>query len=499
MQPKNREPLNNTGKWHQQLPVRLGLWVVFSVAVILVAAMFVMFSFSRQSIGAEAMERAQQMLDCTAQKINNSLRRVEVASRNMCWNVEHHLDNPDGVSDYCLRFLRDNPNVMGCAIAFVPNYYRAQGKGELYMSYWHRLEKGSDELMLTNDPTVLEPTAYSSTPYMGANWFFIPMQANTTVWVRPHVPGERFLSSIVTCSTPIHDQTGSTVGVFAVDIPLDDISRTVLATKPYPHSYSAMLGVQGTYLIHPDSTMLYNRLVNERVAEEPDERVEELVKSMLAGESGYRKVTLKGEDCYVFYEGLNEKHWSACIVCPESDIFEGHQHLTLTMTIVAVLGILFLFLVCVQFASLQLRAIPLIDESARRLAKNDFSSLIPASTRQDEIGDLQNSFRTMQQSLEQNIRQANDLSAELHEHESQLLNAYEQAKAVDRMKNDILHKHADQMVPVASAIDSAVNEIKNKQATLMQSDLQPLSDKIVRNAHSLNAIVDDMLSIPQSQ
>lgn len=458
-----------------------------------------MSHFSRQSIGAEALEKAHQTLNSTVQKIDNTLHKVESASRNMCWNVEHHLDNPDAMAEYCRRFMLDNPNVMGCAIAFVPNYYRAQGKGEFYMAYWHRLEKGSQDLFVTYDPTVMEPMVYGQAPYVASTWFFIPMKANSTVWVRPHVPGEKFLSSIVSCSTPIHDHTGRPVGVFAVDLPIAEISRTVLATKPFPNSYSMMLGVQGTYLIHPDSTKLFNKLVSETLKEEPDPRLDGLVESMLAGESGTRQVTFQGQECYVFYEGVNEGHWSACIVCPESDIFAAHQQLIETTIIVILIGLILSFLFCVFFANRQLLPLTWLEKSAKRIADNDFSERIPGTTRQDEIGDLQNSFRSMQRSLEQKIKEANDLSADLREHGAQLRAAYEKAKMVDRMKSSLLHKHADQMVTPASAVDSAVSEIRRKQDTLMPQDMEALSKKIEDNVQILNGIVDNMLSLPKEE
>ena len=477
------------------LPVQLGLWVSLSVAFITVAVMFVMLYFSRHSIGEEALEKAQQTLDCTVMNISNRMREIEIASKNMCWNVEHHLDEPDSMVTYCDRFITYNSGVVGCDIVFAPNYYKDKGKDEFFSTYVFRCREIGDSKLMTHDPTVLEPCELGEAPYVAANWYFIPMQADTTVWVRPHVPGETFLSNIVTCSTPIHDSTGRPVGVFAVDIALEDISRHVLETKPYPNSYCAMLGVQGTYIIHPDTAKLYHGLVSDVLKDEPDVRLKELVESMLAGETGYRQVTLNGEEHYVFYEALNEKHWSACIVCPESDIFAAYYKSRVAIIIAAIIGILCIFVFSIYFTLVQLKPLALLENSAKRIAECDFSDAIPASTRKDEIGKLQNSFCTMQKSLKQKVDEVSQVSEELRLHGERLTAAYEQAKAADRMKNDILHKHADKMIPPATVIDSTVNEIRNRKEFLVKADLKKMNDKIVSNAQEIALVVNEMLQI----
>ena len=103
------------------LVARLGAGVLAVVTFLFVAALFVMFRFSHQAIEEEAIEKAMHTLEGTSQHIDNILHEVEVANRQMLWNVEHHLDNPDVMAAYSRQIIKSNPHLLGCAISFEPH------------------------------------------------------------------------------------------------------------------------------------------------------------------------------------------------------------------------------------------------------------------------------------------------------------------------------------------------------------------------------------------
>ena len=318
---------------------------------LLVVALVVMFRYSHNAIEKESLAKAEQLLTRKVLTIENQMHRVEVATRTMRWNVEQHLDNPDAMVGYAMQMVRNNPDIMGCAISFEPFTYPE--KGELYTTYAFRPEPQSDEILMTHDPFIIQPNEYKDVPYLAVNWYFIPIKENTTCWVRPHAPNDTINSTIVTCCMPIHNQEGETVGVLASDISVEDFNNTILYPKPFPESYCAMLGVQGTYIVYPDSTYLYHKMVRMQVANEP-ENVKEMVESMLSGEDGIRSVNLFGKDSYVLYKGLNNKHWSACMICPEKDIFSANRRYQVYMIVITLVGVLLIFFFILIFVRRQL-------------------------------------------------------------------------------------------------------------------------------------------------
>ena len=81
----------------RSLSARLSFAVVLFVAVIFVGAFSIMFSEARDIIREEAWGKATQTLDGTVLHIDNTLRRVEVASDNMLRVIERNLNKPDSM------------------------------------------------------------------------------------------------------------------------------------------------------------------------------------------------------------------------------------------------------------------------------------------------------------------------------------------------------------------------------------------------------------------
>ena len=161
-----------------------------------------MFRYSHNAIEQESLAKAEQMLNEKVQYIENHLHAVEVATRNMRWNVEQKLHEPDMMETYCSQMTRNNPNIVGCAIVFKPNYYKE--KGELFLTYaYHPEDEDSDVVIITHDPHIIQPDLFAETPYVGVNWYTIPMEENTTCWVRHHAPNDTINSTIVSCCMPI--------------------------------------------------------------------------------------------------------------------------------------------------------------------------------------------------------------------------------------------------------------------------------------------------------
>lgn len=481
--------------FRKTLSARISLWVLMSVTILFVAALVIMFRYSHHAIEQESLAKTQQMLDGKVLQIDNQLHKVEVATRNMLWNVEQHLDNPDAMVTYSVKMLESNPDITGCAIAFEPGYYKE--KGESYITYTYRMEEDKDEIRVTHDPLVIEPDIFSDVPYWQVNWYNIPKQENLTCWVRPHVPNDTVNSTVVSCCMPIHDKQGSIVGVMAADISVAWLSRVVLDSKPFPHSYCTMLGVQGSYIIHPDSTKLYHSMLRDVARQEPDERVGELVESMLAGESGCRSVRLFGKDSYVLFKSLNNKHWSACIVCPESDIFEASHRQQSYMTVIILLGIVLIVSFCFCFVSRQLAPLNKLAKSAQRIARGNYSGTIPSTNRTDEIGVLQNSFGTMQTSLYRHIQQMRKLSRNLKEQNETLGAIHEEVKDADNIKMNLIHKIADKMILPIKGIVAIVDDLSARHAELKKDDVVSMSEDVMNHTKTITDLLDQMLDIPK--
>ena len=483
--------------FRRKLSARISWWVLMSVTILFVAALCIMFKYSHDAIEKESLAKAQQMLICTKLSVENRLHRTEVATHNMLWNVEQHLDDPDVMVEYAMQMVENNPEIVGCAIAFEPNYYPE--KGELYSTYAFRANSESDAILMTHDPTIIQPNEYKDVPYVSVNWYFIPKQENSTCWVRPHAPNDTINSTIVTCGMPIHDKQGNVVGVLASDISVADFSKTILNTKPFPSSYCALLGVYGNYIVHPDSSYLYHKMVREVVKSEPDKRVPAMVEDILGGGDSIMSVKLFGKDSYVLYKPINNKHWSVCLVCPEKEVFYTNKRLFVYMLVVMVMGVLLIFFFCLFFVSRQFTPLNMLARSVQRITAGEYNVAIPPTHRKDEIGTLQNNFCTMQTSLVRNIQQINQMSETLKSRNEELSDINAKVREAENMKMGLIHKIADKMILPIKEIEGVIANLEARRENLQKDDVQSMSEQIMTHTKAITGLLDQMLEIPKKK
>ena len=190
---------------------------------------------------------------------------------------------------------------------------------------------------------------------------------------------------------------------------------------------------------------------------------------MMSGETGYKPFRLNGRDYYVFYKpftrravpgrSVDKMGWSVGIIYPENDIFGDYNLLFFYVLIIAIVGLLVMFMLTRAIVKHQLKPLLMLSEKAQLIAKGNYDEPIPDSSHHDEIGRLQTNFKLMQQSLATHIHELEQLKNTLQEHGRVLGIAYNQAKKADRMKMAFLHNMTNQMLAPAEAIDKDVSAL----------------------------------------
>ena len=394
------------------LSTKLSLWIVLFTAVVLVSALGYMFSVSRQAIRQEAVNHATEILENTTLRVNSILERVEVATNNTDWLINRHLDGPDSMFVYSRRLLENNPDLNGCSIAFEPDFFKQKGR------YFSAFSLRNDGEILTTQ----EGNEHYEYFYM--DWYQLCKLLDRPVWTEPFIdynPEDIYSKDMIASyCKPIKDKSGKYVGTISVDLSLTWLSNTISAVKPYPHSYSIMIGQGGTFFVHPDSTKLFFHTIFTETLEHEDTALTALGHAMQRGEEGMRQLVIDGQESYVFYKPLGNTGWSVAIVCPESDIFGAFNRLRRAVTIAVLAGLLLLLLVSIQIITRELKPLRRLADQAGVIAKGNFDEALPESGRVDEIGQLSQSFSDMQRSLAGYIEELKQTTAQKASIESEL-------------------------------------------------------------------------------
>ena len=375
----------------RSMPAKLTLWIALLSSLVLLASLGFMFSQSKKSVRQEALNRAEQVLDNTVQRVTNVLDRVEVATDNMDWLPVRHLNTPDSMFVYSRRILENNPELNGCSISFEPYYF--PGKGKYFSAY-----------SLNQDGEILtEQEGGPHYEYFTFDWYQMAKLLDEPCWTEPYFDfnPDGFYSQemIASYCKPLKDAQGRYIGTISVDLPLGWLSETIAAVKPYPNSYSIMIGRGGTFFVHPDSTKLFYQTIFTETLEREDPDRTALGKAMQAGEEGMKQMVIDGQNCYVFYKPLGTTNWSMGLVCPERDILSGYKRLQQAVLIIVVLGLLLMLDLISRVIRNELEPLSELNRQAKTIAAGHFQEELVDEGRIDEIGQLNRSFAGMQHSL----------------------------------------------------------------------------------------------------
>ena len=395
----------------RKLSVRVSLWVVFFAAIIFNVALGFLFYQAREAVRQEAINSATQILDKTSLRVEGILNRVEVASNMTRWLVQRHPNKADSMFVYSRGALLNNPDFYTCSIAFEPYYFK--DKGRYFSAYTKHIgdslrtiQGGSDHYQ-----------------YFFADWYLMPQLLDKPCWTEPYMdldaPTNTF-EMVTSYCQPIKDKNDQFIGVINTSLSITWLSQTISAVKPYPNSYSIMIGCGGTYFVHPDTTKITRQTIFTQTMEQPDTALTALGYAMQRGEEGMKHMNIDGKDCYVFYKPLGQTGCSMAIVCPESDIFGGFDRLRNSVRAIVLVGLLLMLYLFIRIITRELQPLRRLADEAETIASGQFDAMLPDFKRIDEIGQLSHSFGNMQQSLVKYIDELKNTTAQKASIESDL-------------------------------------------------------------------------------
>ena len=395
----------------RKLSVRVSLWVVLFAAIIFNVALGFLFYQAREAVRQEAVSRATTILDKTSLRVEGILNRVEVASNMTKWLVQRHPDKADSMFVYSRGLLLNNPDFYNCSIAFEPYYFK--DKGRYFSAYTKHIGDSIRTIQGGSD----------NYQYFFADWYLMPQLLEKPCWTEPYMDLDVVTNTsemVTSYCQSIKDKQGQLIGIINISLSLNWLSQTISAVKPYPNSYSIMIGRGGTYFVHPDTTKITRQTIFTQTLEQPDTALTALGYAMQRGEEGVKHMNIGGKDSYVFYKPLGQTGCSMAIVCPESDIFSGFDRLRRTIMTIVTVGLLLMLYFFIRIITRELKPLQRLAHEAETIASGQFDAVLPDFQRIDEIGQLSHSFGNMQQSLVKYIEELKNTTAQKASIESDL-------------------------------------------------------------------------------
>ena len=458
------------------LSTKLGIGVVLMAVPIFILALGLLFVQSRSFIRHEAMERANSVLNTTMQRVRNYMAAIETATNANLWSIEENF-NPDSLLSISRRVVMFNRHVNGCSITAEPDMFPQCGR---YFSAYTIRE--NDTIITARE------AAYN---YYEKLWYKKPRQLGEACWVDPFDDyNEGTLSAtelIASYCKPLY-QKGEMVGVISTDLSFLRLAETVNTTEPpYPGAYFVLVGGDGQFFIHPDSTRLFKSTIFTDADPHNQSDLIALGHEMIAGKQGHMQVKLNGKLCYVSYQPVTGTAWSLALVCLDSEILKTYHQLTYLICILIFIGLLLILGLCRHVINRSVKPLSNLLEVSRKISKGHYEEMIPRTDREDEIGQLQNSFATMQQSLNDHVASIRMASEETQKRNEELVHAMKLAEESVRQKNLFIQNVSHQIRTPLNIILGFADILRD--TPILSEDLDKISSLVKYNAMHLNRMV----------
>lgn len=465
-------------KIHNSLAARLGIGIVPFVVLAFVVSLGLLFKWSRDMVRQEAIERADCMLANTSLRVDGFLNEVQTVTGNMMWQIDNNL-TPDSLLAYTQRVVKLNPSVSSCSITMEPDFFPLDGQQFSAFSY----RKGDSVITVREQPY----------DYYNKVWYKKAYEADEPVWTDPYDDNDGGSSStsewISSYSVPIKDFKGYTIGVMSTDLSLKRLSKAISEEVPYEHSYCMMLGQDGHFFVHADTTKLVRKTIFDDLDPREHSDIIALGHEMVARNSGYMEVNVDGDDCLVFYKPLANTPWSLALICSESDVFSRYNKLLYVLVPLLFVGLFLLMYFLRAIVNAFINPLNRLASQTHHIADGHFDVPLSHSRRVDVIGRLQNSFSDMQRSLAKHISHLERVNAETERRNTELAKANQQAEEAAQRQVVFLQNVLHQIRTPLNIIMGFVQVLRDDYTVIPPEEMVTITETMKHNATSISHMV----------
>lgn len=399
-------------KLDQSFSARLSLYILLATSILCIGGLAYAEFFFVKTLKKTVAKDAGEVLNLQIKDIEKILGEVETATENMVWVVKENVDNPDFMFNICQKTLECNPYINGVAIGFEPSYYPSKGKW--FAPY---------AVITSEGKQVLYQCGNEAYDYFDQEWYSLPRSKKAKIWTDPYYSSAGLEYELgqyhTTFSIPISDEEGNIFAVMQSDVSLLDITEKLSSLKGYENSYTMLLGRTGSFISHPDSSIMNLATIFEFANDIGRDDITALGLDMISGKSGSTTIRDRNGKNYVAYGSLSNG-WSMAIVCPYASVYDDIERTNALLVSLMIFELILLFLVIRKIVSRTTKPITQFVYSALTIGKGNFNARLPEIKTHDELRRLHDSLEYMLLSFNEYIKQLKLSTSSNERYESEL-------------------------------------------------------------------------------
>ena len=442
------------------LATKLMVSILLMAIPIFLISMGLVFVQSQKAIHQEAQERAVSTLNTTIQRLRNHMTIVETAANSCTWYAIEHF-NPDSLLALTNRIVRLNRHVNGCSITAEPDMFPAIGRFSAYT-----VQEG-DSVLTKRE---------ADYDYYSMEWYRAAARSGKACWIDPYddyLEGSLSNSEIIASYNKPLYRDDKMIGVISTDLSLNSLDKTInTAEPPYPGAFFLLMGSDGKFFINPHENKSLTAMAHE----------------ISQGKEGNTHVEMDGELYHVCYSPVTGTDWKLALVCPDREILKNYNHLFFFITAITILGLVVILWFCRRGVNETITPLKELLDTSQKLSEGNYNLIIPKTDREDAVGTLQNSFATMQESLNKHVADIRQTAADTKKSNLELAYTTKLAKEAVRQK-DIFIQNVSHQIRTPLNIIQGFAQVLHDNPGLPKEDLAEITKTMKHNALHLNRMV----------
>ena len=189
--------------------MRFNIAVLSAILAVFLVTTLLQAVFTWKSINDELDNRKKMEVNVQNERVDAKKQSVATIVENSAPAFEKELDNPKQIMELLLNMMRQNPELLGSAVAFIPEYHSELGT--LYAPYAYRENDNIRSKVLKYDYTQFE-------------WYSIAIENDKRAWCQPYADQDGTYALMTTYSVPLRNAEGKTVAVLTGDLPMSELS-----------------------------------------------------------------------------------------------------------------------------------------------------------------------------------------------------------------------------------------------------------------------------------
>lgn len=255
--------------------------------------------------------------------------------------------------------------------------------------------------------------------------------------------------NVVTISEAV--RRGDTIlGVLAADVNLEQIQGILK---------DVTVGQTGSlFLLGPNSEFLYHRefnLQDPTFKEMDNGAYKSLADQCTSGKQADIDATFRGVAKFYATAPVGTTGWTVVIELPKAEAFASATHMAWVITVICLLALAALSLTIYHMLGGITNPIADLCTVMTNLAKKNFAQDVPASNREDEIGELQNSCKEMADNLRTMAKSTRDVAQSLSESSDALTANSSQTAQASQQAAEAVVQIAEQATKQTDIVEKA--------------------------------------------